>query len=285
MDDPHRIGLHIALQGSVEIGLTGLQHNLAQADRAAMALGFAARGIAPRQASLKRKPPPRHATPEPAAADVPVAPQHQMDRPPDARPPDTRPTLARSPLTPLAVRAKQSPPRQGPVSPSPHDAEAPTMMLAALADAAEQHTAPVANPSVAARPSARPASPHIATPHVAAWSMDRGSVAAATLLLHPNHMPPRTATAPTLGAKVGAPRSAIDPEPSPPARPSTPLGSGQPVSDTVPPSQEGRLIIDGTALGRWIIDHLTREIDRPSAAGTAVDPRMGRNWPGPLQGR
>lgn len=283
MDDPHRIGLHIALQGNVEIGLIRLQHNLAQADRAARALGFAARGNAPRQAALKRKPPPRHATPEPAAADVPVAPQHQMNRPPDARPPDTRTSGARSPLTPLAVRAKQSLPRQGLVSPSPHDAVAPTMMLAALADAAEQLTAPVANPSAAARPSARPALPHIATPHVAAWSMDRGSVAAATLLQHPNHMPP--ATAPTLGTKVGAPRSAIDPEQSPPAWPTTPLGSGQPVSDAVPPSQEGRLIIDSTALGRWIIDHLTREIDRPSAAGTAVDPRMGRNWPGPLQGR
>ena len=39
---------------------------------------------------------------------------------------------------------------------------------------------------------------------------------------------------------------------------------------------EGQLMLDGSPLGRWIIDHLSREADRPSAGGTAFDPRQSR---------
>jgi hypothetical protein len=38
---------------------------------------------------------------------------------------------------------------------------------------------------------------------------------------------------------------------------------------------EGQLMLDGSLLGRWVIDHLSREADRPPSGGTAFDPRQG----------
>jgi hypothetical protein len=56
---------------------------------------------------------------------------------------------------------------------------------------------------------------------------------------------------------------------------------------SVPPPAEsqgaplqGDVYLDGTLLGRWIVDHLTRSMDRPRAGITGFDPRLTATWPG-----
>ena len=41
---------------------------------------------------------------------------------------------------------------------------------------------------------------------------------------------------------------------------------------------EGQLMLDGSLLGRWIIDHLGQEADRAPVGGVAFDPRQARAW-------
>lgn len=47
-------------------------------------------------------------------------------------------------------------------------------------------------------------------------------------------------------------------------------------------SGAGSLFIDGTALGRWLIEQLGRELGRPRFGTVAVDPRAGTMLAGPL---
>ena len=62
-----------------------------------------------------------------------------------------------------------------------------------------------------------------------------------------------------------------------PMRPQTDA-DGLPDIDTQP--RQGVLILDGSRLGRWVIEHLERSASRMSAATTGIDPRMTPSYPG-----
>jgi hypothetical protein len=59
-----------------------------------------------------------------------------------------------------------------------------------------------------------------------------------------------------------------------------------PPSSVPPPAEprgaalQGDVYLDGTLLGRWVVDHLTRSMDRPRAGITGFDPRLTATWPG-----
>ena len=48
--------------------------------------------------------------------------------------------------------------------------------------------------------------------------------------------------------------------------------------------RQGTIILDGTQLGQWVIDHLERYASRPGAMITGIDPRMSAAYPGASSG-
>jgi len=60
------------------------------------------------------------------------------------------------------------------------------------------------------------------------------------------------------------------------ARPAAP----PPRTADAPASGHGDVYLDGTLIGRWMVDHLAQEAGRPPAGLTGFDPRMSRIWPG-----
>jgi hypothetical protein len=64
---------------------------------------------------------------------------------------------------------------------------------------------------------------------------------------------------------------------SDPPRP--PAGS-QPALEAKSEPREGLLILDGAQLGRWIMDRIARQISRPTAGTTGIDPRVSPIFPG-----
>lgn len=96
-------------------------------------------------------------------------------------------------------------------------------------------------------------------------------------------LPPNFAPMSSVQASGISPRGANAAEIAPAASNIAPSGGS--TSDTLATAPndgsgggEGQLMLDGSLLGRWIIDHLAREADRPPAGGTAFDPRQGRPW-------
>ena len=117
---------------------------------------------------------------------------------------------------------------------------------------------PTADPPVIAPPTSRPSNPSWQNPSESAFA----------------------ALPPAQPASI-APREAEPAAASPSASDLTP--SGRNLADAMPTAPladaggaEGQLLLDGSLLGRWVIDHLSREADRPPAGGTAFDPRQGR---------
>jgi hypothetical protein len=49
-------------------------------------------------------------------------------------------------------------------------------------------------------------------------------------------------------------------------------------------ASEGDVYLDGTRIGRWMVDTLSRQAARPPAGRAAFDPRLGLAWPGTQQG-
>jgi hypothetical protein len=49
-------------------------------------------------------------------------------------------------------------------------------------------------------------------------------------------------------------------------------------------TRQGDLYLEGSVLGRWLTQHLNREIIRPRAGIVAVDPRITPSWGGPSLG-
>ena len=45
-------------------------------------------------------------------------------------------------------------------------------------------------------------------------------------------------------------------------------------------SVKGTVFLDETSFGRWVIDHLTREVTRPTSGMTGFDPRITASYPG-----
>src|SRR5262249_21961016 len=44
--------------------------------------------------------------------------------------------------------------------------------------------------------------------------------------------------------------------------------------------RQGTIILDGTQLGQWVIDHLEKYASRPGTMTTGIDPRMSAVFPG-----
>jgi hypothetical protein len=61
-------------------------------------------------------------------------------------------------------------------------------------------------------------------------------------------------------------------------QPSTSAASEEQRTEGEP--RQGTLVMDGTQLGRWMIDHLERHASRPGAMTTGIDPRMSATYPG-----
>lgn len=53
-----------------------------------------------------------------------------------------------------------------------------------------------------------------------------------------------------------------------------------PPTDTRGTSMQGDVYLDGTRLGRWVADYLSKAVDRPRSGTTGFDPRMTATWPG-----
>ncbi len=270
MEAQHRIGLHIALQGGVAVGLTGIKRDLDHADHAAIALGLAAFGIAPARRIVARPSSPAPAAPDQAMEDNHATPQQWRDTP-----------LHPAPVRAAAIASVTVPMTGGmPVSPGPPPTSARALVLATLAHPIEAASPPAhqraatLSPPVFPPPIVLPSLPTLqsaAPPPIGTGAAPGESLSIAP---RPTSAGNRSKAAPSVW--TGTPDAAQTvPQQTPSADPQSNPSDAQPY-------QEGRLILDGAVLGRWIIDHLTREIDRPTAAGTAVDPRMGRNWPGPL---
>jgi hypothetical protein len=50
--------------------------------------------------------------------------------------------------------------------------------------------------------------------------------------------------------------------------------------DTAREPRQGLLILDGALLGRWIADRIARQVSRPVAGTTGIDPRISPTFPG-----
>jgi hypothetical protein len=92
--------------------------------------------------------------------------------------------------------------------------------------------------------------------------------------------PARASAPPSWSA---APVAAV-PRPAAAPQASAPRGFDDEAAGGAPQVMEGRLEIDGAALGRWIAEHLAREAGRPPAGMTGVDPRLALPWAGAMQG-
>lgn len=96
-------------------------------------------------------------------------------------------------------------------------------------------------------------------------------------------------SAPAWPDMPAAPRLAVAPIVSaPPPTPATAGGMAAPGPQAAPaaatPPQEGRLLLEGFELGRWLTDRLNRDAARPPAGATGFDPRLSPAWPGPAIG-
>jgi hypothetical protein len=52
------------------------------------------------------------------------------------------------------------------------------------------------------------------------------------------------------------------------------------ITEKASPSVQGTVYLDSAAFGHWVIDHLTREITRPTTGMTGFDPRITASYPG-----
>ena len=59
----------------------------------------------------------------------------------------------------------------------------------------------------------------------------------------------------------------------------TPSMARQSPEAAVEPRQ-GLLILDGAQLGRWFADRIARQVSRPVAGTTGIDPRVSPTFPG-----
>ncbi len=77
----------------------------------------------------------------------------------------------------------------------------------------------------------------------------------------------------------GAQHAPAAPKSPPATRPDQP----QATQNMAEPCQ-GTIFLDGTLLGRWMIDHLARQATRPASGTTGIDPRINATFPGAPSG-
>lgn len=82
-----------------------------------------------------------------------------------------------------------------------------------------------------------------------------------------------------LGADLGATGAAAPKNLSTSALFNLPSAVPPPADARASPVQ-GDVYLDGSRLGKWVVDHLTKSLDRPRTGTTGFDPTLTATWPG-----
>ncbi len=301
MEDDITVGVQLLLEDGISDTLATIMQQLAAADQAIAVTSAKWDGLVPGKAAQLSPVPISTETPATTSPDSTALDFDSPDGPgsPPEQAPIAAPTVALVPRAPLdghplgpeATRASFAP--VPPDFSGPSDAwAAPPTLPSDLGNDPAPAFAPL--PSVPVdrdyglpvQPSAL-STPPVSLPILSAAPIppeDR-STAPPPQALSPNWpAEPPTGVAPTFplpGASV-APRE-TEPAPATPSASDLSPSGGNAVDAmaTAPLADaggaEGQLFLDGSLLGRWIIDHLSREADRPPAGGTSFDPRQARH--------
>lgn len=296
MIDAATIGITLALQDGVSEGIATLRRDLSALDRAVegaagnlsrlgiLAQGLQAGSLAQLTATASRA---ASATmPQPSAQ--PVAPASVDTAPmpaapvPLVTPAAPAPTTARTPNAPVPApdNAASAPIPFMPPTTAARPINAPP--FAAFAPPLSAAPAPVTtSAALAPGPMSAPDFPasDFSTPRPSAAPMPAPTAAPALPSVDTLPANARVSSAPR------APRFSAAPPPGPAAQslpdgaPAT--GAGSPRAAAAP---EGRLLLEGFELGRWMSDRLDRAATRPPGGATGFDPRLSPAWPGPATG-
>ena len=295
MEDEITVGIQLLLEDGVSDKLAAVMSQLAAADDAIAATSASWDGLDPggaaplspmpilRETSVPRSPDtpvPDFIPPDllnaprgpqsfaaPFTAPVPFVPLDEPEPPTEAPPPSYAPMPTDIPATgepwpdlmpkpsdfvvdpaPMLISSPSAPFEGGYAGPAlPPDAVSPTLNFSILP------AAPIPTEDGSIAP-VQPSDP--------AWQASPPAMFA----------PWADSVAPTEAGPAAATPSAPD---------LTPSGGGASEATATAPladagGGEGQLMLDGSLLGRWVIEHLSREADRPPAGGTAFDPRQGR---------
>ena len=306
MEDDIKVSVELLLEDNISDTLAAIIKQLSTADRAIAATSVAWEGLrfqdhAPHSPVLATPEPPRVEQPlaslpdvsllapmapsaapsAPASSDLPSpvggVPQETLHQQPGPVVPNYAPML---PDTPSPRDGWFDGPNVGPSVRTGHD------NTAAMLD--RHASAPIAPDTVASAPASVDLATNTPTFSVAPIPLDNRP-AAAPAASRPGdiprnpELPSNFAPLPAVPAESMAPRG-LDPAATAsqvanitPAAEST-SGKAAIAPEADAGGGEGQLLLDGSLLGRWIIDHLAREADRPSAGGTAFDPRQGNPW-------
>jgi hypothetical protein len=268
MDEPYEIGVRLALDDGVSVGMAALRGELASLQRVIGAglpslgrPGATTPGAAPAARLLR--------TAQVGAAQAPVVPLPER-RPPPALPGMPMPTPTTPPppaAIPVAASSAPVPTTEQPPAPA-----APTIAL-------PSPTSPPPPPIAPAAPTSQPAP---------AASRDTATLLAPVVLplLHRDtRVAPPPPAMPTTAAPIAAPQFAA---PLPASAATTPAAALPSMAPQRPPPQDsaggGDVYLDGQLLGCWMENRLTRAAGRPQGGSAAFDGRMAPAWPGALQG-
>jgi hypothetical protein len=290
MDAVYSIGISLTLDGAMQAGLAALQADFAAFDAAVAATGAHLADVAlPSLLPPGPAAPPPPAPPAPdalaAAADLAppplpargspgtglspaylattAAPNQEPSRPPlqspltaISAPPSTQPCapLAPGPGAPLAAQPSASGLMQA--APRPQPPILPPQRAAAIAPADDDVPLPSALRGATSIPPAAP---------VPALANRAGAVSLRARDGHPS-APASTRILPAVASNTGSARSTPSAAGQPPGAPG---GDDEPDLPT-----EGKLMLDGRELGRWVIDLLAREAGTPPNGVTGPDPRL-----------
>lgn len=302
MEDEITVGVQLLLEDGVSDALAAIMRQLAAADQAVTATSANWEGIHPGSSVPLSPVPilPEKFSPQSsdiAVADYDVPYMHSSSGEPQAF---AAPIMEPAPLVPLDEVAPRPEPLPTSYAPLPPDLSAtdgawldsalnpsdlgfdPASMLTLFPAAPiDDDYARSASPVTASN-----TSPNLSTISAAPIPTDDRSNAAPSTL-QPSDPEWQTQPPLTYAPLLPPPADSIAPrdiDPAKAARPATDLaptggGAADPMA-TAPLAEagggEGQLMLDGSLLGRWVIDHLSREADRPPAWGTAFDSRQGR---------
>ncbi len=304
MDDEYKVGVHLLVEDGVSVALAGITDQLAAADQAIAATAANWEGL-PSNGDLPRSP----ILQEPVSAVS--GPQIELPQELPSNP-EAQPTSRLEPIFVPTVAVSL------PVAPAPRDLLAPSLrapdvplsvltsalpgwpiapdMLPPLTNsdpndsrAVYQQTAVSNTPQIV--PLQRPQNGEFGVP----WPLAVAPILAD--MIGPaisSISPPETSSNSALASapfapmivpqsESVAPKDTVLAGPVGSASDVAPAGGAAPDAMSTAPmadadGAEGQLMLDGSLLGRWVIDHLGQEADRAPVGGVAFDPRQARAW-------
>ncbi len=242
---------------------------------------------------------PRAPLPPSATPDPPVPRSQPI---PSASPlPATPPTAARTVLTPpimtspTVISLRPEPAAPPNVRALPTASTSPANITRETSPVPLAPTAEKARPSTTTLPANQPASKQISAPTSSNLSERRlpdvgpNVSARQAPQAAPSELPrppetPATSSPVSVAPHRPQPSTALNAvQPSANASASLPSVAPQAPQQSAPPTG-GDVFLDGTRLGYWLSNHLSRTASRPPAGATGFDPRLGISWPGSQQG-